>query len=67
MTSKLSVLPKTTSTWHPTSTRSAARTFSPGLLVRGDPLVVVDGYPLICASFLLDESMAIDCRMVNRR
>ena len=41
---------------------------SPVLLVRagnGAPLIVADGYHRICASYHLDESAAIRCRLVD--
>ena len=41
---------------------------SPVLLVRGrggTPLVVADGYHRICASYHLDEDVAIACRLVD--
>jgi hypothetical protein len=44
---------------------------SPVLLVRGDirrgiPLVIADGYHRVCASWYIDESAEIPCRVVSR-
>jgi hypothetical protein len=39
---------------------------SPVLLVRGEPLLVADGYHRVCASYHLDENADIPCRIVNR-
>lgn len=37
---------------------------SPVLVVRGQPLVIADGYHRICASYHLDENTDIPCRIV---
>ena len=37
---------------------------SPVLIVRGQPLVIADGYHRICASYHLDENTEIPCRIV---
>jgi hypothetical protein len=42
------------------------RKLSPVLLVRGDPLVVADGYHRVCASYHIDENANIPCRIVGR-
>jgi hypothetical protein len=44
----------------------AGRRLSPVLLVRGEPLVVADGYHRVCASYHLDENADIPCRIVSR-
>jgi hypothetical protein len=44
----------------------AGRNLSPVLLVRGEPLVVADGYHRVCASYHLDENADIPCRIVSR-
>ena len=36
---------------------------SPVLIVRGQPLVIADGYHRICASYHLDEDAEIPCRI----
>jgi len=43
---------------------------APVLLIRGDlskahPLVIADGYHRICASYIVDESSPISCRLVD--
>jgi len=38
---------------------------SPVLLIRGDPLVVADGYHRVCASYHLDENADIPCRIIG--
>ena len=38
---------------------------SPVLLVRAPSLVVADGYHRICASYHLDESVEVSCRLVD--
>ena len=38
---------------------------SPVLLVRGQPLLVADGYHRVCASYHLDENADIPCRIVD--
>jgi hypothetical protein len=43
----------------------SGRKLSPVLLVRGQPLLVADGYHRICASYHLDENADIPCRIVN--
>jgi hypothetical protein len=45
----------------------AGRKLSPVLLVRGQPLLVADGYHRVCASYHLDENADIPCRIVSRR
>ena len=42
------------------------RKLSPVLLIRGEPLVVADGYHRVCASYYLDENAQIPCRIVSR-
>ena len=37
---------------------------SPVLLVRGQPLVIADGYHRVCASYWIDEDADIPCRLV---
>ena len=37
---------------------------SPVLVIRGQPLVIADGYHRICASYHLDENVEIPCRIV---
>lgn len=37
---------------------------SPVLLVRGNPLLIADGYHRVCASYWLDENTDIPCRLV---
>ena len=37
---------------------------SPVLVVRGQPLIIADGYHRICASYHLDENTEIPCRIV---
>jgi hypothetical protein len=44
----------------------AGKKLSPVLLVRGEPLVVADGYHRVCASYHLDENADIPCRIVSR-
>jgi hypothetical protein len=39
---------------------------SPVLLIRGEPLVIADGYHRVCASYHLDEDADIPCRIVSR-
>jgi hypothetical protein len=39
---------------------------SPVLLIRGEPLVVADGYHRVCASYHLDENADIPCRIAGR-
>jgi hypothetical protein len=43
------------------------RKLSPVLLIRGEPLVIADGYHRVCASYHLDENADIPCRIVPRR
>jgi hypothetical protein len=43
----------------------SGRKLSPVLLVRGQPLLVADGYHRVCASYHLDENADIPCRIVN--
>lgn len=40
---------------------------SPVLLVQGIPLWVADGYHRVCASYHLDEKVAVPCRVVTRK
>jgi hypothetical protein len=42
------------------------RKLSPVLLIRGEPLIVADGYYRVCASYHLDENADIPCRIVSR-
>jgi hypothetical protein len=39
---------------------------SPVLLVRGEPLLIADGYHRVCASYHLNENEDIPSRIVNR-
>jgi hypothetical protein len=39
---------------------------SPVLLVRGQPLLIADGYHRVCASYHLDENADIPCRVIDR-
>lgn len=41
------------------------RKLSPVLLVRGQPLVIADGYHRVCAAYHLTEDLDIPCRLVN--
>jgi hypothetical protein len=43
----------------------SGRKLSPVLLVRGQPLLVADGYHRVCASYHLDENADIPCRIVD--
>jgi hypothetical protein len=43
------------------------RKLSPVLLIRGEPLLVADGYHRVCASYHLDENADIPCRVTSRR
>ena len=43
------------------------RKLSPVRLVRGEPLVIADGYHRVCASYHLDENADIPCRIVSRK
>ncbi|GAA1910469.1 hypothetical protein [Streptantibioticus ferralitis] len=38
---------------------------SPVLLVRGAPLLIVDGYHRVCAAYHLTEDLDIPCRLVS--
>lgn len=40
---------------------------SPVLLVRGDPLIIADGYYRVCAAYYLAEGMEVPCRLVSPR
>jgi len=40
---------------------------SPVLLIRGEPLLIADGYHRVCASYHLDENADIPCRIVPRQ
>ena len=40
---------------------------SPILLVRGDPLIVADGYHRISAIYYLSEDLDVPCRLVDRK
>ena len=42
------------------------RKLSPVLLIRGEPLLVADGYHRVCASYHLDENADIPCSIVGR-
>jgi hypothetical protein len=42
------------------------RKLSPVLLVRGEPLLIADGYHRICASYHIDENADIPCRITSR-
>jgi hypothetical protein len=44
----------------------AGKKLSPVLLIRGEPLVIADGYHRVCASYHLDENADIPCRIVSR-
>jgi hypothetical protein len=37
---------------------------SPVLLIRGQPLLIADGYHRVCASYWLDENASIPCRII---
>jgi hypothetical protein len=39
---------------------------SPVLLVRGDPLIIADGYHRLSAIYYLSEDLEIPCRLVDR-
>jgi hypothetical protein len=43
----------------------SGKKLSPVLLVRGQPLLVADGYHRVCASYHLDENADIPCRIVD--
>ena len=50
----------------------AEKRLSPVLLVRGDAhasrtLIIADGYHRICASYHVDETQDVDCRIVDLR
>lgn len=38
---------------------------SPVLLVRGQPLLVADGYHRVCAAYHLNENLEVPCRLAN--
>jgi hypothetical protein len=40
---------------------------SPVLLVRGNPLIIADGYHRICAAYHLTEDLEVPCRLVSPR
>ena len=44
----------------------SGKNLSPILLVRGEPLLIADGYHRVCASYHLDENADIPCRIVGR-
>lgn len=39
---------------------------SPVLLVRGERLIIADGYHRVCASYYLSEDLTIPCRITSR-
>jgi len=39
---------------------------SPVLLIRGDPLIIADGYHRLIAIYYLSEDLEIPCRLVDR-
>ena len=39
---------------------------SPVLLVRGEPLLIADGYHRVCAIYYLSEDLTIPCRITGR-
>jgi hypothetical protein len=39
---------------------------SPVLLVRGEPLIIADGYHRMCAVYYLSEDLDIPCRITDR-
>lgn len=39
---------------------------SPLLLVRGQPLLIADGYHRMCAAYYLSEDLIVPCRITNR-
>lgn len=39
---------------------------SPVLLVRGQPMVIADGYHRVCAIYYLSEDLNIPCRLTDR-
>ena len=43
----------------------AGKALSPILLVRGQPLLVADGYHRVCASYVLSEDEDIPCKLVS--
>jgi hypothetical protein len=45
----------------------AGKKLSPVLLVQGIPLWVADGYHRICASYHLEETAEVPCRIVARK
>ncbi|MEU8134849.1 hypothetical protein [Streptodolium elevatio] len=42
---------------------SAGRMLSPVLLVRGQPLLIADGYHRVCAIYYLSEDLDVPCRL----
>jgi hypothetical protein len=42
----------------------AGKLLSPVLLIRGEPLVIADGYHRCCAVYLLNEDAEIPCKIV---
>jgi hypothetical protein len=44
----------------------AGTKLSPVLLIEGIPLWVADGYHRVCASYHLDEKIAVPCRIAHR-
>lgn len=40
---------------------------SPVLLVRGNPLIIADGYHRVCAAYHLTEDLEVPCRLVSPR
>lgn len=43
----------------------AGKRLSPVLLVRGEPLVIADGYHRICSVYALSEDLDVPCRLVD--
>lgn len=39
---------------------------SPVLLVRGQPLIIADGYHRVCAIYYMSEDLVIPCRITDR-
>lgn len=42
---------------------NAGRKLSPVLLVRGQPLLIADGYHRVCAIYYLSEDLEVPCRL----
>lgn len=45
---------------------SQGKKMSPVLLVRGQPMVIADGYHRVCAIYYLSEDLIIPCRLTDR-